>query len=157
MLKRIICAMLCLAALGTCFSASGESERVFVFCNPETSVNVRRTPQMGADVSGYLDFGDWVETDGEKKNGFLHVLGITENGEGWIFAGYVVEDEPIKLENARAYIAASGRVMSYRWVAGKKNGWVSNNAEVKVFALSDEWAVTNRGYIRTKYLEVWHE
>jgi hypothetical protein len=26
-----------------------------------------------------------------------------------------------------------------------------------VYAISDEWAYTSKGYIRTKYLEVWYE
>ena len=112
---------------------------------------------MGAQITGYLDFGDWVETDGEKKNGFLHVYGITENGDGWIFAGYVVDDEPVKLEKAWASIGATGRVMTYRWIDGKENGWVQVCDDVKVYAMSEEWAVTDKGYIKTKYLEVWYE
>ena len=85
------------------------------------------------------------------------MIGITEYGEGWIFAGNTVEDQPVKLEKARANVAASGRVMSYRWVNGGKNKWVQVGAEVKVYGWSDQWAVTNKGYIRTEYLEVWYE
>ena len=156
-MKRIVCVILCFAAFLTCFSASGEEGRIFIFCNPKTPVNVRRTPKKGAVISGRLDFGDYVETDGEKRNGFLHVYGITEDGEGWIFAGYAIEDQPTKVENAWANIAASGRVMSYRWVNGKRRGWVNVCTQVKVYAISEEWAVTDHGYIRTKYLEVWYE
>lgn len=156
-MKKIICIILCLAAFLTCFSAFGEEERVFILCNPKTSVNVRRTPKKGAEVTGRLEFGDWVDTDFKKKNGFLHVYGITEDGEGWIFAGYVVEDEPVKLEKAWASIGANGRVRTYRWVNGRKNGWVKVCDQVKVYGMSAEWAVTDHGYIRTKYLEVWYE
>ena len=114
-------------------------------------------PKKGGEVTGRLDFGDCVMTDGKKKNGFLHIYGITENGDGWIFAGYVVEDQPVKAERTWASIAATGRVMSYRWVKGMKNGWVQMCEDVKVYGLSDEWAITSKGYIRTKYLEVWYE
>ena len=156
-MKRIVCIMLCLAALGTCFSATGEEGRVFILCNPNTPVNVRRMPKKSAEVTGRLEFGDWIETDGKTKNGYLHVYGITEAGEGWIFAGYVVADEPIILENAWGSIGATGRVMTYRWVNGKKNGWVNVCDQVKIYGMSQEWAVTDHGYIRTKYLEVWYE
>ena len=156
-MKRIICIMLCLAAFLTCFSAFADEGRVFILCNPKTPVNVRRTPKKGAEIIGRLDFGDWVETDYKKKNGYLHVYGITEDNEGWIFAGYVVEDEPVKLEKAWASIGSTGRVKTYRWINGMKNGWVNVCDQVKVFAVSQEWAVTDHGYIRTKYLEVWYE
>lgn len=157
-MKKMICIILAVLTGFVAGSAVSEGEReVFIFCNPKTPVMIRETPKKGAPETGRLDFGDYVWTDGIKKNGFLHVLGVTEAGEGWIFSGYITEDQPEKLENARAYIAATGRVMSYRWINGRKNGWLNVCDEVKVFALSNEWAYTNKGYIRTKYLEVWYE
>lgn len=156
-MKRIICTILCLAAFLTCFSAFADEGRVFILCNPKTPVNVRRTPKKGSEIIGRLDFGDWVDTDFKKKNGYLHVYGITEENEGWIFAGYVVEDQPVKLEKAWASIGATGRVKTYRWINGIKNCWVNICDQVKVFGMSQEWAVTDHGYIRTKYLEVWYE
>jgi hypothetical protein len=68
----------------------------------------------------------------------------------------VVEDQPEKV-TARASVAANGRVMSYRRIGGRRYHWLNVGDEVKVLALSDEWAVTNKGYVRTKYLEVWYE
>ena len=156
-MKRIICIMLCLAAFLTCFSAFADEGRVFILCNPKTPVNVRKTPKKGAEIIGRLDFGDWVDTDFKKKNGYLHVYGITEENEGWIFAGYAIDDQPEKMTGAMANIAANGRVMSYRWVNGKRNRWIEVGTQVIVYAISDEWAVTNKGYIRMKYLEVWYE
>ena len=156
-MKKLICIAFILTVISGCFTAVAEDRQVFVFCNPKTSVNIRKTPRKGSEVSGRLDFGDWVMTDGKKKNGFLHVIKITEDGEGWIFAGYVIDDQPVKMERARATVSATGRVMSYRWVKGRKNGWVNNCEDVKVLALSEDWAVTDHGYIRTKYLEVWYE
>ena len=156
-MKKLICATIVLTVILSCFTALAEEGRVFIFCNPKTPVIIRKTPKKGSEETGRLDFGDWVETDGKKKNGFLHVIGVTEAGEGWVFAGYVIKDQPEKLEGARANIGATGRVMSYRWVNGKRNGWVQVCEEVKVYAWSEEWAVTDKGYIRTKYLEVWYE
>ena len=156
-MKRVIAFIFCLTAIFAAFSALADEYRVFILCNPKTPVNVRRSPKKGDNISGRLEFGESVITDGMEKNGFLHIIGITEDGEGWIFAGYTVEDQPVKLEGARASIAAPGRVMSYRWINGKQNGWLKMLEEVDVYAWSEEWAVTSKGYIRTKYLEVWYE
>lgn len=156
-MKKIVALILLLTAISGCFTALADDYKVFAFCNPKTPVNVRRTPKKGSPITGRLDFGDSVTTDGEKKNGFLHVYGITEDGEGWIFAGNLITDPPVKTERTWASVAASGRVMTYRWIEGKKNGWINVGDDVKVIALSEDWAVTNKGYIRTKYLEVWQE
>ena len=156
-MKKLICIAFILAVISGCFTAVAEDRQVFIFCNPKTSVNVRKSPKKGSPGTGRLDFGDPVMTDGREKNGYLHVYGVTENGDGWIFAGYVVEDQPVRMEKARATVAATGRVMSRRWVGGKKNGWLEVGDDVKVIGWSEEWAITNKGYIRTKYLEVWYE
>lgn len=156
-MKRIVACILLLTLIFACSTAFADEYKVFIICNPKTPVIVRKTPKKGAAETGRLDFGDDVLTDGRKKNGYLHIIGVTEAGEGWIFAGNTVTDQPLKLTGARASIAATGRVMTYRWINGKRNGWVQVCEEVKVYAISEEWAVTNRGYIRTKYLEVWYE
>lgn len=156
-MRKIICIALVLAVLAAVSAAVSEDRQVFVFCNPKTPVNIRKTPKKGGEVSGQLDFGDPVLTDGKKKNGFLHVYGVTEDGEGWIFAGYVIDDQPVRMERARATVSATGRVMTYRWVKGLKNGYVDLCTDVEVLAWSEDWAVTDHGYIRTKYLEVWYE
>ena len=156
-LKKAIALILLIAFTGCATTALCEDYEVFILCNPKTPVNVRSSPKKGTQIVGRLDFGDSIWTDGEKRNGFLHVYGIGEAGEGWLFAGYVVEDEPEKLERAWASVAASGRVMSYRWIGGKRKSWLQVCDQVKVYAISEEWAYTNKGYIRTKYLEVWYE
>ena len=156
-MKKLLAVIVVLTALFACFTAFADEYKVFILCNPKTPVIVRETPKKGAKETGRLDFGDDVWTDGRKKNGYLHVIGITEAGEGWVFAGNTVKDQPEQLTGARANIAATGRVMSYRWVNGKKNGWLQICDEVKVYAISEEWAVTNKGYIRMKFLEVWYE
>lgn len=156
-MKRTLTLILCLASIFACFTAIADEYKVFILCNPKTPVIVRKTPSKGASETGRLDFGDDVWTDGKKKNGYLHVIGITEAGEGWVFAGNTITDQPEKLTRAWANVAATGRVMTYRWINGKRNGWVKIGSEVKVYAISEEWAVTSKGYIRTKYLEVWYE
>lgn len=156
-MKKLLAAIIILTVLSACFSAMAEGYRVFILCNPKTPVIVRKMPKKGSAEAGRLDFGDEVWTDGRKKNGYLHVIGITEGGDGWVFAGNTIQDKPERLTGARANVASTGRVMSYRWVKGKKRGWIDNGTQVTVYAVSEEWAVTNKGYIKTKYLEVWYE
>lgn len=156
-IKRLIAFLILLAVITGISDAVSEERLVFILCNPKTPVNVRIRPKKGTDIVGRLDFGDSITTDGKTRNGFLHVMGIGEAGEGWIREGYAVDDQPEELERARANVAASGRVMSYRRIGGSKNGWVNVGTDVRVLAVSEEWAVTSRGYIRTKYLEVWYE
>ena len=155
-MKRLIAILLLLAALTSVSTGVCDEYGVFILCNPNTNVNVRSSPKKGTSVVGWIDFGDEVLTDGEKRNGFLHVFTSGEM-DGWIHSGYVVEDEPRKVERAWANVAATGRVMTYKRIGGQKNGWVEIGTQVRVYAISEEWAVTNRGYIRTKYLEVWYE
>ena len=156
-MKRLIAVMILFAALSGVSAGLCEDRHVFVLCNPKTTVNVRRSPKKGSEKIGWLDFGDQVITEGESRNGFLKVYGVTEDGEGWIFAGNLVEDQPKILDGARAYVSASGRVMSYRWAGGGKNGWLSVGTELKVYAIGGDWAVTNRGYVKAEYLDIWYE
>ena len=156
-MRRVIALITLLTVVITALPVSAEENECYIICNPKSYVCVRRSPKKGAEETGRLDFGDNFITDGKKKNGFIHVIGITEAGDGWIFAGNVISDKPEKLKNARATVAATGRVMSYRWVNGSKNCWINVGSELVVLAISNDWAVTNKGYIRTQYLEVWYE
>ena len=156
-MKRFFACVTLLTLLFAYFTAVADEYRVFILCNPKTPVIVRETPKKGSAETGRLDFGDSVMTDGKKKNGYLHVIGITEASNGWIFAGNTIQDQPEKVDGARANVAATGRVMTYRWVNGKRNRWIEVGTQVTVYAVSDEWAVTSKGYIRIKYLEIWYE
>ena len=66
-----------------------------------------------------------------------------------------VDDKPL-IEKCNGTIAANGRVMSWRRINNGKNCWLNICDQVKIYARSEEWAVTNKGYVRMKYLEVWY-
>jgi len=153
--KRFIAVLLILAAVIS--GACAEDER-FILCNPTEGnyVCIRRSPMKHAKESGRLECGDRIRTDGKVRNGYLHILGMTEDGEGWVHSGYVVNDEPV-IRKCMASVAASGRVMARRNIRGKRTAWLAVCSEVRVYARSEEWAVTNRGFVRTEYLEVWYE
>lgn len=157
-MNKFVALFLILAILTTCYMAGAEEKTMYVLCNPkpENRVCVRRFPKKGAEETGYLTCGDKVITDGKKRNGFVHIIGVTEDGEGWVHKGYLVEDRPV-IEECWASIAASGRVKARRCVGGQKASWLDVLTEVKVYAHSEEWAVTSRGYIKKEFLEIWYE
>ena len=157
MKRRLMALILILSVVLPWSVGKAEDKLIYVLCAPKSYVNVRKTPCKSGEESGRLDCGDSVMTDGKKKNGYLHIYGITEDGEGWIFAGFVVDDEPVIEENCYASVAASGRVKARRYINGRRIHWLQPCTELKVYAMSAEWSVTSMGYVKTEFLEVWHE
>ena len=126
----------------------------WVMCKPGDYINVRRTPSTNAMAVGSLEAGDWFETDGTSRNGFIRVYGIGEYGEGWIYCGYVSTEEPKEVFERYVCVAKS-RVACRRWMNGPKtqNPWLKNGSNVQVFYMTSEWAMTNRGFIQSEWLE----
>lgn len=135
-----------------------ESGERWVLCRPESLsgsnyVNIREKPSTGSAEAGRLFLGDRVETDGKKKNGFLHIINIgTETGDGWVSCRYLVEGELI-VETVEAVIVGKGRVAVRAYPGGKRIGWIQPGETVTVYAWGDEWTVTSRGYIQTEFVE----
>ena len=155
-MNRVIACILIFLLLIAFLAGCGAEIECYAICNPESHIWIRRSPKKGSDEIGYLDCGDNFKTDGKTKNGFIHVIGMTEYGEGWVHKGYVVYDKP-EIVNCRGTVAATGRVKLQRYVGGKRIGYIKVCEDVKVFAISEDWAVTNRGFIKLKYLELWDE
>jgi hypothetical protein len=133
---------------------SGSADEYFIICNTKTEINVRRAAKRSSEKIGWLECGDRVETDGVKKNGFVYCYDMnTESGDGWVYAGYLVPDKPEKYGGRYVEVKANGRVACRQYVNGKRQGWVNDGQEVKVYAVSAEWAATNKGFIKTEYLE----
>lgn len=149
-MKKVIALLLVFAAICGCAGCEG----YFVLCTPGTEVNARISPTKRAEVIGWLVCGEYVESDGVERNGFVHVVNCSfEMSEAWVSKGYLVPDEPTIYE-MESQIIGSGRVAARNMVNGKRTRWVKPGKGVKVLAWSNDWAVTDHGYIRTKYLEV---
>ena len=126
------------------------TEEVWVLCKPEGTVNLRATP--GGRVFGGCQSGAKMWTDNRTKNGFLHVLELAaEEDSGWISSRYIVFDEPREVMDGMM-ICSEGRVACREWIGGKVIRWVQDGELVTVYWISDEWAVTEFGYIRSVYL-----
>ena len=130
--------------------------RCWVMCKPGNYVNVRRVPSKSGKEVGYLDAGDWFETDAVSADGFIRCYDIGEYGEGWVYCGYVVTEEP-EVINETYVCCAPKRVACRRWIGGPQVSgcpWLVNLSTVYVYYIADGWACTNLGYIKAEYLEV---
>lgn len=116
-------------------------------------VNVRPYPNKKGEILGRLETGDIVYLDGTKKNGYLHVSCTGLEDDGWIYKGYIVYDMPEKV-GQYATIVSKGRLAARKNVGGRRTRWLKPLASVFVYYWSDEWAVTNCGYVQSKYLEL---
>lgn len=126
----------------------------YVICTNGDYVNIRQFPNRKGDPIGRFETGDTVLLDGRQKNGYLHCIDLSlEASEGWINKGYVVYDKPVLL-NQSAVITCGGRLAARKCVNGKRTRWLKSGASVKVWYWSDEWCVTNCGYVQSKYLEL---
>ena len=100
-----------------------------------------------------MECGWHAETEGKTKNGYLYISMSNEDGYGWIYKGYVVYSEPVII-TFETNIYAKGRVACWRSIGGTRRCWAKPGDVVVVYAVSEEWAVTNKGFIKTKYLGV---
>lgn len=149
-MKRAIAALLCMILVMT--AQICVADEYYVLCKPGSEVNVRDFPNMKSPVFGCCFFGDKVETDGKERNGFVHIINLQmEATHGWIYKGLLVKDEPVASEG-KAQVFNAGRVACRKYVNGKIKRWAYDGDEVEVYAISQEWCVTNYGYIRTEFL-----
>ena len=126
----------------------------WAMCQPGSEVMIREKPDRNGAVVGAVTCGTRMETDWQEKGEWIHLVGVSnETGEGWIHKGYVVFDEPYHIE-AEGVITGKGRVACRKAIEGKRKGWVNAGSSVTVYWISQEWAVTDRGFISCDYLEV---
>lgn len=131
-----------------------ECDIAYVICAKDGHVNVRPLPGKKQEPSGLLEPGRMIYLDGKQRNGYCHVVGLfSEDGEGWIYKGYLVSDPP-EFVDRDATVISKGRLAARKYVNGKRTRWLQPGSTVHVWYMSEEWCVTNRGYVQTKYLEL---
>lgn len=156
-MKRNLISLFGIIIMFICFimasiSCFAEEVEYFTICQPDSFVCVREHAKKASAESGYLMLGDRVVSDGKRKNGFIHVLGITEAGEGWVHSGFLIEDEPV-VDEVTARIISDGRVACRRSIGGTRRKWLKNGDEVVVYACGSEWSITDKGFIKSEFLE----
>ncbi len=125
--------------------------KVWVVCQPDSYVNVREFAKKRSEAVAMGELGDWFWSDMKTKNGFIHVYGWFEAGDGWINKGYVVYDEPEPVDGCYR-ISSNGRVACRRTIGGNRRCWAYCDDIVMVYWKTDEWAVTNMGFIKTEFI-----
>ena len=157
LIKLIMVIIAFIIILGVIFEVtsaeSSDLHEMFVICRENDYIHIRRRPSKRSQSIGWLECGDSVMCDGKEKNGYLHIIGKTEYDEGWVYKGYLVNDPPIDNGGSPYYICAYGRVACRKSIDGKRRCWANPMETVKVLFWSEEWCLTNKGFIQTKYLE----
>ncbi len=129
----------------------------WVMCQPGSEVMIRERPDRRGIVAGSAGCGERLWTDWIEKDGWLHLVDVAnESGQGWICEGYVSFSEPEEIY-AEMTVTGCRRVASRKGIDGKRTGWIKSGTKVTVYLIGDQWAVTNRGYIHTEYLEAAEE
>ena len=128
------------------------SELAYILVQSE--LNVRSRPSLGSTVFGRLFTGDSVQVT-KKYREWLFLEGLpSEEGHGWVSSSYVVSDPVTQMDGEPAIIDANGRVAVRNSVDGKRIAWVYPGDIVHVYGISDSWTVTDRGYIKTEFLNL---
>ena len=134
--------------------AEAQTVTAWVLCQPGDYVNARVRPSRRSESTGRFECGDTVELDGETEEGFAHVVGPNlESGAYWMHTGYLSFDEP-EWYGDEMEIIGKARVAARKNMAGEVRVWLQPGTVVQVFWITEEWAVTNRGFIRTEWLDV---
>lgn len=135
------------------FADSTWTYKGYVICTPDDYVNVRARPNKNAEAVGRLEPGDMILLDGDERDGFLHCVDLSfEQSDGWIHSGFVVYDQP-KLVNEEYTVVAKKRLFARKYVNGKKTRTLKPMTIVTVYYWSEEWCVTNKGYVQSEWLE----
>ena len=116
-------------------------------------VIIRQWASRHAVEIGQLDPCDTVEIDGKTKDGFAHIVSPVD---GWVHAGYITFSKPEEI-GMTGVVVAKKRVAARRWCDGPQvnsKPWLVTGSEVKIYYMSDDWACTSRGYVKSEWLEV---
>lgn len=133
--------------------SDGFIHECWVLCQPESGVYVRRRPGTQSEAVAIVSCGTSLRTYQEERGTFMKIVELpAEETEGWICQRYIVWTEPEEVNQERA-IVAEGRVAARKWIEGPVARWIQPGETVTVYWMSSEWAVTDRGYIRSDYIE----
>lgn len=132
----------------------GFAEDVWVLCDPDSFVCVRDAPRKTSYAFGGITCGSRLTSDGKQKNHYLHVVEVpAESDTGWISTMFIVYDEPIPLYQS-ATVVSNGRLAARKGIGGKVRKWLKPMDQLTIYWWSNEWCLTNYGYVQSMYLEL---
>lgn len=157
LIEFLVLILLVLAVINACSwmteqaHAETEPEARWVFC--ADVLLVREGPKKSWAATGELEPGTMVWTDGKVRNGYIHLVNLAnESGDGWVKKVYLIDEEPYRMDREGTVIS-KGRLSARRTIGGERRAWLKPRSTVTVYWMTDEWCVTNKGYVMTKYLE----
>ena len=131
-----------------------EEQSVWILCDPDSFVCMREAPKKTAFATGGITCGSQLTADGKRKNSYIHVVDVpAEDDNGWISEQYIVYDEPKPLYQS-ATVVSNGKLAARKGVNGKVKKWLKPMDQLTVYWWSDEWCLTNLGYVQSMYLEL---
>ena len=131
-----------------------EGSGVWVLCDPNSYVCVREYPRKTANAFGGITCGSRLQTDGKEKKGYLHVIEVpAEDDTGWISSQFIVYDEPYPLYQS-ATVVSNGRLAARKGIGGKVKKWLNPMDQLTIYWWSNEWCLTNYGYVQSAFLEL---
>lgn len=132
---------------------AAELEEGWILCQPDSEVNVRARASKQSEVVGRCFLGDRVLID-RRTADWVHCVDLCcESGEGWVKASYVDEWEPeIYVQGVKA-VTKAGKVNARYCIGGRVRKQLKKGVTVTVYAESEDYAVTNQGFIKPEYLE----
>ena len=132
--------------------AEDQTTKAWIICQPKDYVNARLAPGTRSEIVGRFDAGDVIWVTGRTKNGFAEIDASLEVDRAWVHAGYIVFDEPEYQGGETFTVQANGRVAARKRIAGDRRCWLEDGSKVRVWWLSDEWAVTDKGFVKAEFL-----
>ena len=142
----------------TFFNGFAKSEQEYdsyawVMCDPESYVCIHEKPKKTSWAFGGVTFGTMLKTDGRIENGFLHLIDLSAECEtGWISTQFIVYDEP-EILMQKAQVVSNGRLAARKGIFGKIRKWLKPMTELTIRVRSNEWCLTNYGYVQTEFLD----
>lgn len=143
-MKKLLCLLLCLL-----IPLASLADQAWILCQPSSYVVCHMDPSKGSTEIGYFYCGDEIETTGKTQNGYLQVEVPFELGEGWVYKGYVTDDQPQEVNERR--VITHDKVHARRYVNGPHRRWLNTGDSITVFWESASWSVTSQGYVQTQF------
>lgn len=136
------------------FAEEEEMTEYWVLCQPDSYVTIRSGPGKNYQGEGRAYAGDNFFSDGVKKGSYIHMVNVpNELGEGWISDKYLTVFEPEVYEESEIRTVNVKTLNCRTCIGGSRRGVLKKGAQVKVYLMSDDWSVTNKGYIQSKFLD----
>lgn len=150
-MKRLRVLVVIIIVLFCSVAGAEVPDEAWVLCRKE--VNIRRSPTRHSEVISVAESGYYIELTGKKVGRWYQCDVPCEAGVGWIRGDYLVFDKPVNYAGGKLMWTSRKNVYARYSIRGNKCAKLRKGTKVMVYMMSEEWSVTSRGFIMTKFLE----